>query len=289
MIVRTCAAAALLRLREKKQLLHKPQSGAFIQQWAHIKQVTITGSSDLPLMKAEGGKRTSCVSWGVRTRRAWCVAVTGWTRDNADSRAASAPLMTDCLCVLRNERRGLCRWARTILTTSWSWILTSTTAITQRGRRRKFLLYFQWRLGQIFTPTWIERSAKKKKKSELCKTPWSLCRAQRRSSSAAQTYNFPSASSSSSCSTDTGGEPPSHPGVAKQKVTLFLGGGPLTSCSLRGLQSARCFQRMAQLLTTLRRRRHFCRTQEHSMGSNLKKYTIWNMEHFCGSKQRWNI
>lgn len=133
---------------------------------------------------------------------------------------------------------------------------------------------------------------KKQKKRKLCKTPSSLCCTQRHSLSGAQTYSFLSASSSSSsssCSTETGGEPPSNPGVAKQKVTLFFGGGPLTSSSLRGLQRARCFQRMAQLLTTLWRRRHFCRNAGTLDGLKLKKYIIRNMGHLCGCKQWWNI
>lgn len=67
----------------------------------------------------------------------------------------------------------------------------------------------------------------------------------------AQTYNFLSSSTSSSCSTESGEGTIVSPGVVQLKVTLFFFCGPsLSSCSVWGLLSALCFQRRAQLLTT---------------------------------------
>ncbi len=112
-----------------------------------------------------------------------------------------------------------------------------------------------------------------RKNKKLCK---STCWAQIRSLSGDQTHSLLSTPSSASCSAESGGETLFNPGVVKQKVTLFFGTCPLTSCFLPGLHSARCFQRIAQRLTTLWRCRDLCGSQAHFMKSNLMSEMRWN-------------
>lgn len=75
-------------------------------------------------------------------------------------------------------------------------------------------------------------------------------------------------SSSSSCSTESHGEMLLYSVLVKQKVTVFFGCASCTSCRLCGLESARCFQRIAQLLTNLWRRRSLCNTDQTLMNLN---------------------
>lgn len=82
-------------------------------------------------------------------------------------------------------------------------------------------------------------------------------------------------SSSSSCSTESHGEMLLYSVVVKQKVTVFFGCASCTSCWLCGLESTRCFQRIAQLLTNLWRRRSLCNTDQTLMNLNQNiKYIL---------------
>lgn len=80
----------------------------------------------------------------------------------------------------------------------------------------------------------------------LFQTPHNLC--------AAQTHKFLSSLNSSSCSNESGWGMIVRSGVIQPNVTLFFFffcGSSLSSCTVFGLQSALCFQRRTQLLTTL--------------------------------------
>lgn len=88
-------------------------------------------------------------------------------------------------------------------------------------------------------------------------TPHGLC--------AAQTYKFRSSLNSSSCSNESVGGMIVCSGVIQTNVTLFFFcGSDLSSCTVFNLQSAFCFQRSTQLLTTVCRRLCglFCRQRD---------------------------
>lgn len=103
-------------------------------------------------------------------------------------------------------------------------------------RRRAWWASLQTIIIGTQTSTWMQ---------SLFQTPHSLCWA--------QTYKFRS-SLNSSCSHESWGGM-IRSGVIQANVTLFFFcGSSLSSCTVFGLESALCFQRRTQLLTTLFRR-----------------------------------
>lgn len=140
------------------------------------------------------------------------------------------------------------------------------------GKKKNVLLYCVWRTKQNFTPTWRPLTHMVGPSATTTEKQKNYDWVQRRTtvihkSAGCKTYSPLISSSSFSGDTDSDRESLINAGAGKQKVTLFFGRRFVISRSLSGLQSARCFQRIAQLLTTLWRRRDLCRT----------KQTQWNL------------
>lgn len=174
---------------------------------------------------------------------------TGWRCDPTGSGGAVVSVKADCLSTLKAGKNILLiscgnglGWILIIWEEKWHLYFASGDSSRPSGRRgwRRCARWasLQTKRNGTQTSTWSQ---------SLFQTPHGLC--------AAQTYKFRSSLNSCSCSNELGGGMIVRSGVIQPNVTLFFFfcGSSLSSCTVFGLQSALCFQRRTQLLTTLRR------------------------------------